>query len=80
MGVDQRTVGRWFEGNNRQSPNTSVPDARVKVPPKQRPLLAERIESGEKAEQVAADYGITTRPEMLLFVTYDGFQNVGFCP
>ena len=60
LGVDRTTVSKWF-GSNRSAADTSSPDARVKVPPKQRPVLAERIDAGEKVEQVAADYGISTR-------------------
>ena len=44
LGVDRTTVSKWF-GSNRSAADTSSPDARVKVPPKQRPVLAERIDS-----------------------------------
>jgi hypothetical protein len=37
LGVGQQTVSDWF-GTNTGPGNTSVPDARVKIPPKERPL------------------------------------------
>ncbi len=60
LGVARETVRNWFGTNGRKA-NTSVPDARVKVPPKARPFLAERVAKGESVRQVAADFGISDR-------------------
>lgn len=68
LGVAQQTVSGWFANNtgvgNTCTPpsepkETHRPDARVKVPPKEREHISERVESGETQEQVAADYGVT---------------------
>ncbi|KPL25628.1 MAG: hypothetical protein AMJ75_00520 [Phycisphaerae bacterium SM1_79] len=64
LGVDRSTVSKWLKknGSNVKRHNTSDrPDARVKIPPKERPKVAKRVNKGEETEQVAADYGITTR-------------------
>ncbi len=55
LGVDQATVSRWWgNGRNMQSHNTSIPDARVKIPPQARPLIRERVEVGESVAQAAS--------------------------
>jgi hypothetical protein len=45
LGVAQNTVSAWF-GSNIKDDNTSVPDARVKIPPKERLLLAQTAKYG----------------------------------
>lgn len=69
LGVSQQVVSKWGlagDANNTTSGNACTPsvthhrpDARVKVPPPERPVILERLDSGETQEQVAADYGIT---------------------
>lgn len=61
LGVARNTVSSWWNGHNVSDDDVSRPDARVKVPPKQRPVIAQRINAGENREQVAADFGITGR-------------------
>lgn len=65
LGVAQNTVSDWFTKprSNIGADNTSKPkpDARVKVDPKHKPIIADRVASGESQEQVAADYGISQR-------------------
>jgi len=36
-------------------------DARIKINPNARPVIAERVDAGEPVAQVAADYGVTER-------------------
>jgi len=63
LGVTQQAVSKWLgkSGHNTTRCDMSTPDAKVKVPPKERPKLAKRVAKGESIEQVAADYGITPR-------------------
>lgn len=63
LGVAQNTVSTWFsvDRTNIKVDNSSIPDARVKIPPKQKPIILERAEKGETQEQIAADYGVTQR-------------------
>lgn len=61
LGVTQQAVSLWW-GNttNTSSCNACTPvDARVKVNPKHKEIIVQRVESGETQAQVAADYGIT---------------------
>jgi predicted transcriptional regulator len=70
LGVARPTVTHWFEGHNVQSNNVStvetastqdatpIPDSRVKINPKHKPIIAYRVERGETVQQVAADYGV----------------------
>jgi hypothetical protein len=60
LGLDESTVSLWL-GSTSNSQETSKPDARVKVTPRSRPKIAERIASGENREQVGADFGISGR-------------------
>lgn len=55
LGVAQNTVSDWFikKGSNIGSDNTSVPDARVKVPPKSKLVLAVRMQKGISEEIIA---------------------------
>jgi len=66
FGVAQNTVSDWFREKKVRSSvgsdNTSEtppPDARVKINPTAKPVIAARLESGESQEQVAADYGVS---------------------
>jgi ParB-like chromosome segregation protein Spo0J len=63
LGVAQSTVSSWFakSGTNINSDNTSAPDARVKVAATHKPIIADRVASGESSAQVASDYGVTDR-------------------
>ena len=71
LGVHQSTVARWLEDEARSNmqphiaskPITEapIPDARVKVSQKAKPLIAERVKSGETQAQVAADFGVSQR-------------------
>lgn len=68
LGVSQETISDWRKDtNNTESGITCKPgtvtdhatDSRVKVSPKQKPIIAERVAAGESQTQVAADYGVT---------------------
>lgn len=64
FGVCQRTISHWLEkisnvANLFQPSDSEIPDSRVKVPKTHWPIIVERIENGETASQVAADYGVT---------------------
>lgn len=68
LGVTQQCVAKWFSsskenGTNTTSCNTSAPppDARVKVNPTHKAVIAKRVAEGETSAQVAADYGVTDR-------------------
>ena len=67
LGVARQTVTDWFEKTmpnagsgkaHNQTPKNDPPDARVKVPAKEKPRVAERVKAGESQSQVAADYGV----------------------
>jgi hypothetical protein len=46
LGVDEGTVRRWLlNGSNRRAPDTSKPDARVKVPPQAHAVIADRVKA-----------------------------------
>lgn len=67
LGVDQKTVSRWLDvRSNRQLPNASNPDARVKIPTKEHARIVARIEAGESQAQVAADYGVSQKAISLI--------------
>ena len=60
----RNTVSTWWESNgttNVSADNgcTPRPDARVKIPAEQKPIILERVEAGETQKQIAADYGVT---------------------
>jgi transcriptional regulator with XRE-family HTH domain len=68
LGVSRRTIDEWLEDTtNVKNDTTCTPgtvtdpatDSRVKVDPKAKPVIAERVAAGESQAQVAADYGIT---------------------
>lgn len=66
LGVTQGVIAQWFSaggrGHNITCNNMSArPDARVKIPPKEQPKIADRTEKGESTAQIAADYGIAER-------------------
>ena len=61
LGVARSTVEMWFLRSNDKGVKTSKPDARVKVNPKHKPIIAKRVQAGEKQAQVAADYGVSQR-------------------
>lgn len=46
------------DSDDMHTPAPPPPDARVKIPPAQWPIILERAESGETQEQIAADYGV----------------------
>lgn len=59
-----RQTGTWWEntlGHNASSGIVSLPDLRVKVGQQAKHEIARRVASGERLEQVAADFGISTR-------------------
>ena len=65
LGMGRQTVTDWLPPDNNDnisvagSGNAYIPTAKVKIPPKEKPVIAERVESGETQQQVAADYGVT---------------------
>jgi N6-adenosine-specific RNA methylase IME4/plasmid maintenance system antidote protein VapI len=60
LGVSREAVKKWFSnGTSTKAKQTEKPDARVSVPKAKRPEIVERVEAGEKVEQVAADLGVT---------------------
>jgi ParB-like chromosome segregation protein Spo0J len=63
LGVAQQTVSDWFAkpGTITETGIASAPDARVKVPPAERPKILERVSKGETQEQVADDYKVSPR-------------------
>jgi ParB-like chromosome segregation protein Spo0J len=64
LGVSQNTVSDWLttkRRNNIGTDNVSQADCRVKINPKAKPLILERVENGETPEQVAADLKVTSR-------------------
>jgi DNA modification methylase len=71
LGVSEITVRRWREdGTNRHKSNSSDPrtqsasdrpDARVKVPARDKGHIAQLVSAGVSPAQVAADYGVTDR-------------------
>lgn len=59
-----RQTGAWWEkmlGRAASSSVVSLPDLRVKVGQQAKREIAHRVASGERPEQVAADFGISTR-------------------
>lgn len=58
LGVAQQTVSDWLNMRVTGSDNAHIPTAKVKIPPPEKPIILERVEEGEKQEQVAADYGV----------------------
>ena len=60
-GVSRQAVAKWFDGNNATGCNASKPDARVKLNQDAKDDVAVRVDAGESQEQVAADFGVTTR-------------------
>jgi len=70
FGVSRQAVQAWFSMPNAKSGNTHKPreDARVKVDPTSKPVIAERVASGETQEQVAADYGLTGFRQLMVRV------------
>jgi hypothetical protein len=63
MGIPRSTVANWFQeknGNNVHSDNVSI-DARIKISPKSKPLILNRVVNGDTPEQVAADLKVTPR-------------------
>lgn len=68
LGVSRRTVDEWLDTtSNVKNDTTCSPgrvtdhatDSRVKVAPKQKAVIADRVAAGESQSQVAADYGVT---------------------
>jgi len=62
LGVAQPTVASWFSDTSSISSDNACnprPDARVKVNPKVKPVIADRVAAGESQTQVAADYGVS---------------------
>ena len=58
LGVDQGTVSRWLDTPNMQ-PHKGRTDNRVKLEPEDKTEILERLDAGEKQEQVAADFGVS---------------------
>jgi len=64
FGVTRQCVDNLFnrDGTSNATSGTACnlpPDARVKIPPTEKPTIAKRVTSGESQEQVAADYGVS---------------------
>ena len=68
LGVAQNTISEWLKPTtsiasdnscNRGTVTDPATDSRVKVDPKAKPVIAERVAAGESQAQVAADFGIT---------------------
>lgn len=62
LGVTRQAVSLWWgDATNASACNGCVPrpDARVKLPPEHKPVIAQRVAKGETQEQVAADYGVS---------------------
>ncbi len=59
LGVSEATVSRWMDTTNLHVQDACTPDARVKVPAKEKAKITDRVEAGETQKQVAADYGVT---------------------
>lgn len=57
LGVSQATVSGWLMPSIKTD-KTHKHDSRVKIPVQANPAIVDRVESGEKQEQVAADYGV----------------------
>ena len=69
FGVRRQLVSDWLR-TNAESGKASKPkpDARVKVDPKAKPLIAARVAAGEAQAQVAADLGFARqKPSTPLF-------------
>ena len=64
LGVSRQCVSEWFnreKRNNGTGVNVSQADCRVKINPKAKPLILERVENGETPEEVAAELKVTPR-------------------
>lgn len=68
LGVSQPTIAEWLKDissigsdttNNPGTVTDPALDSRVKVDPKAKPVIAERVAAGETQAQVAADFGIS---------------------
>lgn len=68
LGVSRQLVSDWLgDTSNAKTSTTCKPgvvtdfatDSRVKVDPKHKPVITERVAAGEPQAQVAADYGVT---------------------
>lgn len=57
LGQPRETVRDWLMRNGGTA-KTHKHDSRVKIPVLANPVIVDRVESGEKQEQVAADYGV----------------------
>jgi len=60
LGVDRSTVTKWFTNVNDHNGKSPPPDARVKLTPPAKDEIVRRIEAGDKQEQIASDYGVST--------------------
>lgn len=58
IGYDRSTVSKWLT-TNVTNHNSCKHDSRVKVDPREKPVIVERVASGETQTQIAADYGTT---------------------
>ena len=62
LGMSQQLISCWWNVSSIKTGETPArPHAWVKIPPKERAEVAERVEVGESAAQVVADYGVTDR-------------------
>ena len=62
LGVDQSTVARWFSNNMQENKATRLElDARVKLHPEAKKVIAERAKNGERQTQIAADFGVSQK-------------------
>ncbi len=75
LGVGQQTISDWWQSTRKRKTTTTTgagnrrtpdkqetskrPDAKVKINPKDRPIIFARVEAGESQSQVAADYGVS---------------------
>lgn len=63
LGVSRPCVDAWLNRKKGRNATSSIPsiDCRVKIPPKSKPLILDRVKSGETPEQLAADLKVTPR-------------------
>ena len=61
LGQPRERVRNWLMRNG-QKAKTHKHDSRVKIPVLANPAILNRVEGGEKQEQVAADYGVAQSP------------------
>lgn len=61
MGIAQNTLSDWEDGTNIGADNGSAPDLRIKIPASENEKIAERLDAGEAAKDIAPDYEVTAK-------------------